>query len=380
MNQIWTNPSLQKSAVIRSGVTTNLLYCLKLTVTDADSGATKNTIVFPNMEYDFKFYDPTYSKLYSIVGLVEDVYEDQIKIKYIQNNTKSSSSSSITTVEGMPNCNCILSTPDISKYEGPAIIFVPIANIVNITYKWAKNNTDIQDTTEVRVMLLGVSATAIKAIIIRMAFFEDSVEEAVKLVDLKAGNIYDLTYESRNGAIYESRVKVMSVEDAANTDECKPGKGYVREHVGCGNSVYTDCSCSKDEFMTSPPAKKYKIVVDTSESFVGRYETIMLDAIRDCTLVYDAYSDPSSDINDNRDYCKHCAHKTRNCNPRHCGHYLPPVKPGCECEPAMPKTYVYTYKNMCKAVVSGEKVCITAEGRTTEVDLESLVKYYLGVE
>lgn len=331
------------------------------------------------MEYDFTFYDTTLMKLYSITGLVEDVYEDQIKIKYIQ-NINSSSSKSMSTTEGMPNCNCVLSTPDLSKYEGPATIFIPIANIVNIRYKWTKNNVNIQDTTEVRVMLLGVSATAIKAIIIRMAFFEDCLEEAVKLVDLKAGNIYDLVYESRNGATYESRVKVMSIEDAADTT-CKPGKGYVREHVGCGNSIYTDCSCSKDEFMTAPPVKKYKIVVDTSESFTGRYETIMLDAIRDCALVYDAYGDPSSDVNTDRDYCKHCSHKTHNCNPRHCGHFLPPpVKPGCDCESAMPKTYVYSYNNMCKAVVSGEKVCITAGGRTTEVDLESLVKYYLGVE
>lgn len=332
------------------------------------------------MEYDFVFFDATYMKLYSIIGLVEDVYEDQIKIKYLQNN-KSPSKNFINMAQGMPNCNCILSTPDISKYEGPATIFVPIANIVNIRYKWTTNNTDIKDTTEVRVMLLGVSATAIRAIIIRMAFFEDNLEEAVKFVDLKAGNIYDLTYESRDGAIYESRVKIMSVEDAENKD-CKPGNGYVREHIGCGNSIYTDCSCTKDEFMNAPPAKKYKIVVDTSEAFVGRYETIMLDAIRDCTLVYDAYKDQSSDVNEDTDYCKHCNHKTKNCNPKHCGHFLPPhVKPEYGCgEHIMPKTYVYKYRNMYKAIISGDKVSITAEGKTTKINLESLVKYYLGIE
>lgn len=364
--------------MVRSAATTDLIYCLKLTVTDSDSGTSTSTLIFPGMEYDFTFYDTTYMKLYSITGLVEDVYEDQIKIKYIKNNTTTASNSN-TTANGMPNCNCVLHTPDLSKYEGPAIIFIPIANIVNIKYKWVANNASINDTTEVRVMLLGVSATAIKAIIIRMAFFEDCLEEAVKFVDLKANNIYDLTYESKDGAIYESRVKVISIEDAANT-MCKPGAGFVREHVGCCNSVYTDCSCSKDEFMSAPPVKKYKIVVDTSETFTGRYETIMLDAIRDCALVYDANNDPSSDVN-TEDFCSHCGHKTHNCNPKHCGHFLPPpVKPGCGCEPAMPQTYVYTYNNMYKAVVSGDKVCITAEGNTVEMDLESLVKYYLGVE
>lgn len=369
----------RSSTIVRSATKTDLLYCLKLTVTDSDSGNSINTLIFPGMEYDFVFYDASYMKLYSVTGLVEDVYEDQIKIKYIKNNTTNKSNSN-DTMNGMPNCNCVLHTPDLSKYEGPSTIFIPISNIMNIKYKWATNNTSINNTTEVRVMLLGVSATAIKAIIIRMAFFEDCLEEAVKFVDLKANNIYDLTYESRDGAIYESRVKVISIEDAANT-MCKPGAGYVREHVGCGNSIYTDCSCSKDEFMSAPPVKKYKIVVDTSETFTGRYETIMLDAIRDCTLVYDAYEDTSSNTNTEVDYCYHCGHKTHNCNPKNCGHFLPPpIKPGCGCEPVIPQTYVYTYNNMYKAVVSGDKVRITAEGNTTEMDLESLVKYYLGVE
>ena len=83
MNQIWSNSSLQRNVNLVKAIKTNLLYCLKLTLTDADSGISKSTIVFPNMEYDFKFYDPTYMKLYSITGLVEDVYEDQIKVKYI---------------------------------------------------------------------------------------------------------------------------------------------------------------------------------------------------------------------------------------------------------------------------------------------------------
>jgi hypothetical protein len=364
--------------MVRSAATSDLIYCLKLTVTDSDSGNSINTLIFPDMEYDFTFYDATYMKLYSITGLVEDVYEDQIKIKYIKNTTTTSSNNTI--MDGMSNCNCVLHTPDLSRYEGPSTVFIPIANIVNIKYKWVNKNTSINDTMEVRVMLLGVSATAIKAIIIRMAFFEDCLEEAVKLVDLKAGNIYDLTYESSNGAIYESRVKVMSIEDAAN-NMCKPGTGYVREHVGCGNSVYTDCSCSKEEFMSAPPAKKYKIVVDTSETFTGRYETIMLDAIRDCTLVYDESNESSGETDSNVDYCYRCGHKTTNCNPNSCGHFLPPpVKHGCGCEQAMHQTYVYSYNNMYKAVISGDKVCITAEGGTTEMNLETLVKYYLGVE
>lgn len=361
-------------------------------MTDSDSSATKSTIIFPNMEYDFTFYDVTQSKLYNITALVEDVYEDQIKVKYLKNNSSKYNSNcncnkmnnnntqSIATMQGMPNCSCILNPPDLSNYEGPTTIFIPIMNILNVRYRWATNNNPNHDTSEVHVMLLGISATAVKAIIIRMAFFEDNLEEAVKLVELKAGNIYDLTYESKDGAVYESRVKVMNIEECPDTP-CKPGKGYVREHVGCGNSVYTNCTCSKDEFMNAPPVKKIRVIVDTSESFTGRYEAIMLDSIRDCTLVFEP---DGSDVNDGEtddNFCDCCEHKTAGCDRHNCGHYLPPHRPnhGCSCDTT--QTYVYKYHNGgCKAVITGDKVKITAGGKTSNICLEDLVKYYLGVD
>lgn len=375
-----SNPET-KRIILNSGVDTNLLYCLKVSMTNADNGVITNTIIFPNMEYDLTFFDSTHAKLYTITALVEDVYEDQIKVKYLKNNNckkcSNNTTSSITTAQGMPNCSCILNPPDLSKYEGPTTFFIPIMNILNVRYRWTPNNNH-NDTSEVRVMLLGISATAVKAIIIRMAFFEDNLEEAVKLVDLKAGNIYDITYESNDGATYESRVKVMNIEECPDTP-CKPGKGYVREHVGCGNSVYTNCACSKDEFMSAPPMKKIRIIVDTSESFTGRYEAIMLDAIRDCTLVLEA--DGSDDEEFDKDYCDCCEHKTAGCNHHDCGHYLPPHHNhnhgGC----GSTMTYTYQYHHgACKAVITGDKVKITSCGKTCDINLEDLVKYYLGVE
>lgn len=350
------------------------------------------------MEYKFTFYSGDTGLLHSITALVEDVYDDQIKVKYIKNeNTNSSSSkcntcsskstcnaankqnSTIDALSSITNCNCILNPPDVSKYEGPAILFIPIMNIVKVSYIFTNSsNSNTNNDGGVKIMLLGISATTIRAIIIRMAFFEDNLEEAVKYVDLKAGGIYDLTYEARDGAIYESRVKVMSIEEVDDCTPNKPGKGYVREYTGGHNVTYTNC-CSKDEFMSNPPVKKIKVVVDTSETFSGRYESIMLDAIRDCVLIYDGSNESDNEIV--QDFCENCHFKDANCHPDYCGHYIPTInKHNCHHGELMPSTYTYTYKNMCKAVVKGEKVELVINGETTNIDLDTLLKYYMGIE
>lgn len=383
MNQILTSVNPTRSMLLKRAVDTQLLYCLKMTQTDGDTEASKSTIIFPNMEYDITFFDITYAKLYYITALVEDVYEDQIKVKYLRNSGTGNSTKDYTSaLQGAINCNCILSTPDLSKYEGPYTFFIPINNIVNVGYRWSSNNSSIKDTSEVRIMLLGISATAVKAIIIRMAFFEDSLEEAVKLVELKAGNIYDIVHESDNGAIYETRIKVMNIEECPDKSTTT-GKGFVREHVGMGNSVYTNCCVSKDEFMTAPPAPKIRIIADTSESFTGRYEAFMLDSIRDCTLVFEGEGDNNDEFDKETDsYCMSCGFYCASCHPDHCGHYVPnlPSHGGHGGHPPMPpQTFVYTYDGMCKATVTGDKVQIMANGKVSDVNLEDILKYYLGV-
>ena len=210
-----------------------------------------------------------------------------------------------------------------------------------------------------------------------MAFFEDNFEETVKLVDLETGNIYDLVYESNDGSIYESRAKVVSIEEVSDDTCCKPGKGYVREHVGCHNSVYINCECSKDEFMQDPPVKKIRIIVDTSETYNGQYESIMLDTIRDCTLIEEGTNDEV--VEDTSDYCNCCTYKTTNCTPDSCGHYIQTeVTNKCNC--CTNKNSTYNYDNT-SVTISGNKVCITnnEDGITSETDMDSILKYYLGI-
>ena len=129
------------------------------------------------------------------------------------------------------------------------------------------------------------------------------------------------------------------------------------------------------------PVRKIKITVDTSETFEGRYETIMLDSIKDCRLVAkpDGSEPDWSQIPD-KSHCENCQYKTDDCDPCDCIHCMPipPAKPrpepGCG-----GGTYEYTYDNKYKATVSGEKVQIYAKGETIDLDLDSLIKFYLGV-
>ena len=224
----------------------------------------------------------------------------------------------------MPTCNCILNPPLNTDYDEPLVYFIPIANIIDIKYIGTQNDNK-NKREDVHVMLLGISATMVKAIVLRLEFFDDAINDAVKYVEMKAGNIYDIAYEDKDGTIYESRAKVIRIEEDPDGCECcKPGKGFVRENVGGNNIIYTSCCHHKNDFIQEPPVPLVKIIVDTSEDFSGRYETILLHEIRDCTLV----SDESGNIPDIEpavsDCCTNCAYKTDNCETNTCGHCIPP--------------------------------------------------------
>lgn len=223
------------------------------------------------MEYNIIFYDSKHGCIKSIIGLVTNVWEDQIKVKCKTKNHMHNDHS----------CNCIFNEIDRSKYNDADIYFISILNILNVEYICKQDKLEKKGT---KVMLLGISASTIKAVIIRLEFFDDCLEDAIKVVDMKVGNIYNIAYEGRDHTIYESIAKLVSIEEIHETDS-KPEFGFVRENIGFDNSIYNTMDSPKDKFMSSPPMKKIKLVFDTSETFEGRYECIMLDSIRDCTLV-----------------------------------------------------------------------------------------------
>lgn len=276
---------------------------------------TKEILVFPDMEYKFSFYDATYGVQKIVTGLVMNVYEDQIKIKCVdtrkdtvdcskcRNRNTCEKAKENRNLPPMPTCNCILNPPDTSKYDDPKIYFIPLANLMDVSYiQNAIPAKPPKPKGGIKVVILGISATIVKAIIIQLEFFDDNSEEAVKYVELQKDGIYDIAYEVKN-TIYESRVKVVAIEECS--DRPHNHSGIVRENVGMHNSVYDeDCCHDKTDFMKESPVRKVKITVDTSETFDGNLEVIMLDSIRDCTLVQEPI--PDEDVNDNIEEDMNC--------------------------------------------------------------------------
>lgn len=392
MQQIWTNPSLERSFIQTAISKSELLEFLKLETTS--NGQSKTIMIFPGIEYNFIFFDATTGDLRTLTGLVTTVYSDQIRIKYVNKPSNIDCSTcdhpcekknKINKAEPpMPTCNCVLNPPSTEKYDDPKIYFIPLANLVSVSYVKTNDlpeNNDTNKKGDTHVMLLGISATMVKAIIVRLEFFDDNIDEAVKLVEMSAGGIYDVAYESKDGTIYESRVKVVKIEEGEPHHPCKPGKGFVRENVGGDNIIYTSCchdKHDKDDYMKEPPVPIVKIIVDTSEDFHGHLETILLHTIRDCTLVQSP--DEETVIPEKpKSCCDNCEHKTDNCNPETCCHYIPPVHHDCECNHHN-EVYTYSYDNRMKAIVDGERVSLHIRGEKTDVSLETLVKYYLGVD
>ena len=57
------------------------------------------------MEYKLTFYSGDTGLLHSITSLVEDVYDDQIKVKYIKNENVKTDTSKCTTCESRSTCS-----------------------------------------------------------------------------------------------------------------------------------------------------------------------------------------------------------------------------------------------------------------------------------
>lgn len=412
MFEIRTNPSYQRSFIQPCKLTTSIgtyLAINSLGYKESESAVSscssksnvvseKTVLVFPNMEYNVVYYDAELGSIKSLTGLVLSVCEESIKFKYsTKDNSSSSNSSGCCTIacgldpshcatcncninnsssnnksnqSPMPTCECILNPPDNSKYDDMVTTFIPVHNIISISYKTSYNPNNCgnkKPEEEVRVMILGISATTVRAIVIHLEFFDDCLEDAVKYVDLGVGGIYDIAYECPNShTIYEVRGKLAQIEEYYTDNPCKPGKGFVRQTTCMNNSVCNNYPSSKQDFMESPPAKQVKLIFDTSEDFSGRYETIMLSSIRDCKQVRAPIDDIGSGEGCDRDehYCHNCEHQTCGCNIHTCGHYN-----ACK---------TYHIGKYC-VHINGDKVTVNSDTMTDEISMKDLLKFYLGM-
>lgn len=356
-------------------IKTNLLNYAEVSITDNLNRLSKKILLFPNMEYIITFFnDNTYIKQ-KITALITNIYNDQIKVSYFEDEKNTEVDKDHCPIVPHP-CNCVFSPPNINKYNEPNTIFIPFNNIIDIEYVKALDQVIKED---IIVMLVGISAEIVKAIVVNLHFFEDSINDAIKYIELKKDGVYDLTYESVDGVIFESRVKIIKIEEVDNCCECNSNKGFVRENIGCGNVIYIDNTCTKDDFFNQPNVRKIKIIVDTSETFEGRYEVIMLDKIRDVKVV-DGMNDNDFIITIDNDFCKCCNNRTELCNPNICEYYHTHCINDNEHCVDNSNTYKYTFDNMYKACVSGEEVNILVKGENIKLSLNELIKYYLGID
>lgn len=382
---LWTNPSQERSTSLINNVTTELSNYARITISamvDPSYGS-KEVLVFPGMEYIIKYYDTKLGVIKNLVGLVEAVYgeneqvEPCIWFKYKETNESCTveckscnrACSSKNNAKSIPICNCVLNPPKSDKYTTPVTAYIPVRNILDIKFN-RENMSPMEEAKRergTRVMILGISATTVQAIVIHLEFFDDCLEDAVKYVDLSVGNIYNVVYLSkRDNTIYEFRGKLESIQEFID-EPCKNGKGFVRETVECGNSVISS-KASKKDFMEAPPVKKVKLIFDTSEDFSGHYTTITLDSIRDCS--YES-GDASPDLDeDTAAICACCSHNTGICKPNSCGHFRPhKPKPEGKC---------YLLGDY-KVLVDGDKIIVDSKEKKFDLDMSEVLKFYLGV-
>ena len=275
---------------------------LTLYKSTCDNRTLKKTVyIFEGYEYCFKFFDSESGCIRSITGMVESMTGDNsnpngqyITVKcFDTSSSETTSDADVSVTRGLPNCGCFFNKPDAGKYNTPITVDIPISSISDVSY--------VRGTPEpgkpprkkgVKVVLLGISADIVRAVVINLKMIDDGCDcsDAVRDVNLKAGNIYTIAYySSRNKAMYEFDGKLISIKE---TDQLPSTDTVVRcpvcEQVGLGDSIYNSSNCTcitndKDEYLTSEPMDKdILLTFDISEDFSGEYATIMLSWIRDC--------------------------------------------------------------------------------------------------
>lgn len=274
MHQIWTNPSLQRNTVLLNKSEAEMFTCFKWSKIDSCSNTINTITLMPGFEYIFKYMEPDKGNVVSIKAIAIDFYKDCLKVKRIDILPERYNSCNMVT-------ECCCAPINVQRCDDTDILFIPIANIIDI-----KSLDDKKHNREVKVLILGISAEIVKAIIINMSIFDDKYENAVKQITLEAGKTYDISY-MMNNTIYNCTGKIVRIEeDDDNTNVSSPSCCHVREHIRDCNSSYIGFDdVSKEEFMNANPVKRVRITMDTSEMFDGGYETILLGSIIDCTLI-----------------------------------------------------------------------------------------------
>lgn len=275
---------------------------LSLFKNTCDNKILKKTVyVFTDYEYEISFYDTNDGKRKTITGLVISVNEaingNSITIKYIPEKTSNSNNDADISVNRGPGCGCLYNKPDISKYDSPVTIIIPVANITDINYVAGSNPiTPNKPKKGVEVVLLGISAEFVRAVVINLKMIDDCADEAVKDVYLKVGGVYNIAYfDSNDKSMYELEGKLLSISETKNnvSNNSIIHQTKRTEQCGLNNSIYNSgCNCEdcnstdKDDYMNSDGLENEVLLTfDCSSDFSSHYHTLKLSTVRDCTVI-----------------------------------------------------------------------------------------------
>jgi len=321
-NNIFVNLSKIESSIVEH-------MELSLFKSTSDNRTLKKTVlIFPGYEYEISYFDFDTNQSMKVKGIVDaisgtagNMSTHTITITYKNQPPKppfkTDCDKEIT--QGLPNCGCILSKPDGAKYfNETTTVDISVANITDINYikSGIGPKPPAPPRKMVKVVLLGISAEIVRAVVINLKMLEDDCKDAVRDVCMKTGGVYTVTYFSaKDRAIYEFNGKLIGIKE---TDQVPDSANCIvrkTERVGMTDSIYNECevcnSSDVDNYLEGCCIKKDVLLTfDTSIDFSGEYESIMLSWIRDCKVISEepeitppTPDDPDSDDKPNCDCC-----------------------------------------------------------------------------
>ena len=160
---------------------------------------------------------------------------------------------------------------------------------------------------DVKIVILGISSTLLRSIVIRLGLIDDDPDKGTIYVDMKVGNRYNITYDKRN-TIYELSGKLICIKELCNPLTENQDKQFVRPTCGCGDNnyydpnydsefrqppecigmhdkVYDSCCNDTNHFLTSDKnvfGREVELLFDTGVDGYPCYEKILLSSIRFC--------------------------------------------------------------------------------------------------
>lgn len=283
----------------------------------------KTVYLFVGYEYKIKYFDSSSSVVKAITGRIEEVSNNYITIKYMPEKKPVEKDYDQEVTRGLTNCKCLFNKPGDGKYDEPITETIYTSNILDVYYNKVYDKdgcgccpSDETPKKGVEVVLLGISATTCRAVVVNLKMIEEhcTCDTAVRDVNLEVGNLYNIAYfNSKEKAVYEFEGKLITIQE---TDQAASEDTIVHacECYGMNNSIYNSkdkkycASTPKDEFLSSDKiTDDILLTFDISSDFLGEYKTVRLSWLRDCKLLK-KNPKPSGD-DDNTCDCDCCCGK-----------------------------------------------------------------------